>query len=65
VDERIQTQVEQLLHFPKSGRIGRVEGTYELVIVGTPYVAAYRVFADRVRILRVIHGASRSYSREG
>jgi len=57
VDERIQTLAEQLLHFPKSGRIGRVEGTYELVIVGTPYVAAYRVFADRVQILRVIHGA--------
>jgi len=36
VDERIQSQVEQLIHFPESGRIGRVEGTRELVIVTHP-----------------------------
>jgi hypothetical protein len=36
---------------------GRIDGTRELVIPRTPYVAAYLVDADTVRILRVLHGA--------
>jgi toxin ParE1/3/4 len=59
VDDRIRSQVQALARFPNSGRIGRVDGTRELVIHGTPYVAAYRVVAGTVRILRVIHGAQR------
>ncbi len=46
VDDRIRTQVEGLMRFPASGRPGRVEGTRELVIVHTPYIAAYRVSGD-------------------
>jgi addiction module RelE/StbE family toxin len=42
---------------PDSGRPGRIDGTRELVIPRTPYVAAYLVDADTVRILRVLHGA--------
>jgi len=57
VDERIREQVEGLAQFPESGRTGRVEGTRELVIQRTPYVAAYRIAGDTVRILRVLHGA--------
>lgn len=57
VDERIETHAELLLHFPSSGRPGRVDGTRELVIGGTPYIAAYRIVADTVQILRVLHGA--------
>lgn len=57
VDDRIQTQVERLTQFPKSGRMGRVEGTRELVVDRTPYIAAYRIEGDRIRILRVLHGA--------
>jgi toxin ParE1/3/4 len=59
VDDRIRTQVEGLMRFPASGRPGRVEGTRELVIDHTPYIAAYRVSGDTVRILRVLHGAQR------
>ena len=40
-------------------RPGRVAGTRELVITGTPYVAAYAVTAETIRILRVLHGAQR------
>ncbi|MEP9380497.1 hypothetical protein ABLE91_27630 [Aquabacter sp. CN5-332] len=29
----------------------------ELVIIGTPYIAAYSVTASTVRMLRVLHGA--------
>jgi toxin ParE1/3/4 len=57
VDERIRVQVRQLLQFPETGRPGRVEGTRELVISRTPYIAAYRIAGDTVRILRVLHGA--------
>jgi toxin ParE1/3/4 len=57
VDDRIRTQAEILAQFPYSGRPGRIEGTRELVISRTPYIAAYRIAGDTVRILRVLHGA--------
>ena len=57
VDERIRTRIEGLREFPESGRPGRVEGTRELVITGTPYIAAYIVAADYIRVLRILHGA--------
>jgi addiction module RelE/StbE family toxin len=59
VDNRIRVQIERLAEFPESGRPGRVEGTRELVIHRTPYIAAYRIVGDTVRILRVLHGAQR------
>jgi toxin ParE1/3/4 len=54
---RIATSVEQLATHPASGRIGRVPGTRELVITGTPYIVPYRVREDTVEVLRVFHGA--------
>jgi plasmid stabilization system protein ParE len=45
------------MQFPESGRPGRIEETRELVILRTPYIAAYRITGDTVRILRVLHGA--------
>lgn len=45
LDERLETRVEALLDFPESGRPGRVAGTRELVITGTPYIAAYQLTA--------------------
>lgn len=59
VDDRIRSQVENLAQFPKSGRTGQVEGTRELVIQRTPYIVAYRIATNTVRILRVLHGARR------
>jgi len=46
-----------LARYPESGRPGCVAGTRELVIRRTPYIAAYRIAGDTVRILRVLHGA--------
>jgi toxin ParE1/3/4 len=57
VDDRICDQVEMLVEFPEMGRNGRVEGTRELVIQRTSYIAAYRIEGDAIRILRVLHGA--------
>jgi toxin ParE1/3/4 len=57
VDDRIREQVEALIRFPESGRPGRVEGTRELVIQRTPYIAAYCIVGDVVRVLRLLHGA--------
>lgn len=39
------------------GRQGRVEGTRELIVPNTPYIVAYRIFENQIRILAVIHTA--------
>jgi toxin ParE1/3/4 len=57
LDDRIGEAARQLIHFPESGRSGRVDATRELVVTRTPFVLPYRIEADVVRILRVIHGA--------
>jgi toxin ParE1/3/4 len=54
---RIATAVEHLTSHPASGRIGRVPGTRELIITGTPYIVPCRVRGDAVEILRVFHAA--------
>ena len=41
------------------GRPGRVPGTRELVIPGTPYIVPYRVQGEAIQILRVYHSARR------
>ena len=63
--EEIRRQVGRLADFPLSARAGRVRGTRELVIVGTPYVVVYRVKARDVEISRVLHGAQRWPPRRG
>jgi addiction module RelE/StbE family toxin len=57
VDNRIRQQVEELMKFPEIGRPGRIDGTRELIIRRTPYIAAYRIAGKTIRILRVLHGA--------
>ena len=57
--EEIERQSGLLGGMPEMGRPGRCRGTRELVIHGTPYIAAYRIDKDRIVILRVLHGARR------
>jgi toxin ParE1/3/4 len=57
---RVVQMVEQMLpNNPQIGRPGRVPGTRELVITGTPYIVPYRVRRNMLEILRVYHGARR------
>lgn len=53
----IATAVDRLARHPSMGRPGRVSGTRELVVSGTPYIIPYRVRGDFVEILRVFHAA--------
>ena len=55
--ERIALGVERLAAHPASGRAGRVPGTRELVISGTPYIVPYRIRGETVEVLRIFHGA--------
>jgi plasmid stabilization system protein ParE len=44
--------------FPQKGRLGKVEGTRELVVPGTAYVV-YRLRPTGVQILSILHDARR------
>lgn len=57
--ERILSAVDVLERHPHIGRKGRVPRTRELVVTGTPFLFAYRVKADQIEILAVLHGARR------
>lgn len=57
--ERIRKALEAVRRHPEIGRSGRVEGTRELIIPGTPFIVAYRAKAKRIEILSVIHGSRR------
>jgi toxin ParE1/3/4 len=59
IARRIIMSIELLRDNPSMGRIGRVEGTRELVISGLPYIIPYRIKNKVVEILRVLHGARR------
>jgi len=54
---RISEAAARLSDFPRIGRLGKLDGTRELVVAGTPFVVVYRVVDGLVEILRVIHGA--------
>ena len=56
---RVRDAIQRLVRHPSLGRPGRVPGTRELVVSGTPYVIPYRVRGGQVEILRVLHGARR------
>ena len=55
--DEIEQQTCLLAEQPEMGRLGKVKGTRELVISGTPFIAAYRIKGNRIEILRFLHGA--------
>lgn len=61
VVQRIFDQIDGLAQNPSMGRPGRIPGTRELVVTGTPYIVPYRVNAgdETIEILRVFHASRR------
>ena len=56
---RVEDAVAQLASHPAVGRSGRVPGTRERVVPGTPFIVAYRVADEAVQVLAVLHSARR------
>ena len=63
VAARILEGVDLLAGHPHIGRPGRVIGTRELVVSGTPYVIPYRVKEDRLELIAVCHGKQKGPER--
>ncbi len=57
IADQIWESTQLLGRHPMAGREGRVAGTRELVISGTPFVVAHRIEKNEVRILAVLHAA--------
>lgn len=55
----VQKSARVLSRYPDIGRLGRVPGTRELVVPGTPFIISYRIRERGVEVLAVIHGARR------
>ena len=53
----IKERVIVLQDYPELGRVGRVEGTRELVLTGTHYILPYREKDQQIQILAVFHTA--------
>jgi toxin ParE1/3/4 len=56
VFDEVRARAEILDEQPGIGRPGRVRGTREFVVSGTPFILVYRAEGTRVEILRVLHG---------
>jgi toxin ParE1/3/4 len=55
--ERIQQASAILVRHSMAGRTGRIAGTRELVVPGTPWIIPYRIRRGFIDILAVILGA--------
>lgn len=54
---KVCAAIHSLREWPHRGRVGREEGTRELLFPPLPYVAVYRVKEQSVEVLRIYHGA--------
>lgn len=52
---RLKETADSLQQNPERGRPGRIAKTRELVIPGLPYIVAYYIKSEEVRILAVLH----------
>ena len=57
IADRLISLADRLGRFPEMGRRGRVRGTREMPVPGTPFILAYRVRAQSLVILAVLHAA--------
>jgi toxin ParE1/3/4 len=54
---QIYGEIRLLASAPRLGRIGREDGTRELVISGLPYIVVYRAKDGAIELLHIFHGA--------
>jgi toxin ParE1/3/4 len=54
---RIFEAAEYLIHHPNMGRLGRVKGTRELIVSGTPFIVIYQVKPHCILVVRILHSA--------
>jgi toxin ParE1/3/4 len=52
---RVLDAIEYLLQFPNMGRVGRLVGTRELIVSGTPFIVIYQVRRFDIYVLRILH----------
>lgn len=52
---RIKDTADSLRQNPERGRPGRVAKTRELVLPSLPYIVAYYIESEEVRILAILH----------
>jgi len=55
--DRILAGIDVLEQYPNLGRQGRLEGTRELVITGTPFIVIYRLRESQLEVLGILHAA--------
>ena len=55
----IRKATQPLTYHAFIGRLGRREGTRELVVLKTSFIVVYRVQENTVQIVRVLHGAQK------
>jgi toxin ParE1/3/4 len=53
---RVQQAISSLRQTPRMGRPGTIDGTRELVISGTSYIAVYGIVGEDIEIYHVYHG---------
>jgi toxin ParE1/3/4 len=54
---KVYAAIRSLREWPHSGRVGREDGTRELLFRPLPYVAVDRVTEQNIEVLRIYHGA--------
>ena len=54
---RIRDAIRRTAGMPYSARVGRVAGTREIAVAGTPYLVAYRIVEKTIHVLAVPHDA--------
>jgi toxin ParE1/3/4 len=52
---KIKATADNLPLHPEIGRLGRVNGTREIVVSDLPYILAYQITKKDIRILAVMH----------
>ncbi len=54
-----EAATEHLTLHPRMGKEGRVSGTRELILAGTPYIIVYVLKGSEIQIVTVLHSSRR------